>query len=118
MKFEVNCRLRVRPNEQLCCAVDDLKNLKLVFVKLKYSKNSHNQKSMNQCYIFISKTIWYSLHAHWQTYTHTHIICEQAKFTSEAISTHFELNSTSILLNVKIVNYFYDFLQSFSGFRK
>lgn len=55
---------------------------------------------------------------HTGRHTHTHIICEQAKFTSEAISTHFELNSTSILLNVTTVNYFYDFLQSFSGFRK
>ena len=69
----------------------DLKNLKL-FVLLLNIRKILITRRMNQSYIFISKTIWYSLHAHRQTYTH--IICEQAKFTSEAISTHFELNST------------------------
>lgn len=110
-KFEVNCRLRGKMSS-FAAVADDLKNLKLL---LNIQKILITRR-MNQSYIFISKTIWYSLRAHSDTHTHnlwTSKIHFWSNFNPFWIEKH-----TSILLNVTTVNYFYDFLQSFSGFHK
>lgn len=65
-KFEVNCRLRDKMSSFAAAVADDLKNLKLL---LNIQKILITRR-MNQSYIFISKTIWYSLRAHSHTHTH------------------------------------------------